>query len=110
MNQPFKHVTPQRPPEFIVTDTHTKVVLYAPKSLSEMDSKDRIRACYQHTCLLFVSNEQMTNSTFRVRLGIQQKNYAIVSRIIKETVEADLVKVVDPTTSNRYMRYVPFWA
>jgi ATP-dependent DNA helicase RecG len=98
------------PPEFLVTDHHTKAVLYAQKSLNEMDSKDRIRACYQHACLLFVSNKQMTNSTFRDRLGVDQKNYAIVSRIIRETVEAGLVKVVDPGTSNRYMKYIPFWA
>lgn len=96
-------------PEIIVTENHTKVVLYAPKSLNEMDQKDRIRACYQHACLRVVSNDQMTNSSFRERLGVEQKNYATVSRIIRETIDAGMVRPVDPTTSRRYMKYVPFW-
>ncbi|MFO7905351.1 MAG: ATP-binding protein [Planctomycetota bacterium] len=97
-------------PEFRVTERHTKAILFAPKSLNDMDPKDRIRACYQHACLRYVSNEQMSNSSFRKRLGIDQKNYSIVSRIIRESVDAGLVRAVDPNTSKRYMKYVPFWA
>jgi len=97
-------------PEFVVTDGHTKAILFAPRSLNEMDQKDRIRACYQHACLRYVSNEQMANSSFRDRLGVDQKNYATVSRIIRETVDAGLIRAVDPNTSKRYMKYVPFWA
>jgi ATP-dependent DNA helicase RecG len=52
----------------------------------------------------------MTNSSFRERLGVDQKNYATVSRIIREAVAAGLVRLVDPNTSKRYMKYVPFWA
>ncbi len=97
-------------PEFLVTENHTKAILFAPKSLNDMDQKDRIRACYQHACLRHVSNEQMTNSSFRERLGVDQKNYASVSRIIRETIDSSLVRAVDPNTSKRYMKYVPFWA
>ena len=97
-------------PEFIVTDSHTKAILFAPRSLNDMDQKDRIRACYQHACLLYVSNEQMTNSSFRDRLGVDQKNYATVSRIIREAIDTGLVRPVDPSTSKQYMKYVPFWA
>lgn len=97
-------------PEFLVTDSHTKAILFAPRSLNDMDPKDRVRACYQHACLRYVSNEQMTNSSFRDRLGVDQKNYATVSRIIREAVDAGLVRPVDPNTSKRYMKYVPFWA
>ena len=97
-------------PEFVVTDSHTKAILFAPRAFNEMDQKDRVRACYQHACLRYVSNEKMSNSSFRDRLGVDQKNYASVSRIIRDTVIAQLVRPVDPTTSKRYMTYVPFWA
>ena len=40
----------------------TKATLYAHKKLSDMDSKDRIRACYQHACLCFVTGRRMTNT------------------------------------------------
>lgn len=98
------------PPEFLVTDNHTKAILFAPKSLNEMEKKDRIRACYQHACLRHVSNEQMTNTSFRERLGVEKQNYAKVSRYIRDTVEIGLVRAVDPNTSKKYMKYVPFWA
>lgn len=97
-------------PDFLVTADHTKAVLFAPRNMTEMDSKDRTRACYQHACLRYVSNEQLTNSSLRKRFGIDEKNYAKASRIIRDTVEAGLVRAVDPTTSKRYMKYVPFWA
>ena len=97
-------------PEFTVTDSHTKATLFAPRALADMAAEDRIRACYQHACLRYVSNEQMMNASLRDRLGVEQRNYAMVSRIIRDTVDAGLVRPVDPDTSKRYMKYVPFWA
>ncbi len=32
------------------------------------------------------------------------------SRIIKDTLEAKLIKPVDENTAPRYMKYIPFWA
>lgn len=76
-----------------------------------MDKKDRIRACYQHACLQYVSNKQMTNGSRRKRFSIVDKNYPIASRIIGETVEAGLIKPYDPeSTSQKHAKYVPFWA
>ncbi len=98
-------------PEVIVTEKHTKVILYAHKTLSEMDKKDKIRACYLHACLKCVSNERMTNGSLRERFGIEKKNNAIVSRIIAETIESKLVKPYDPESrSRKHASYIPFWA
>lgn len=36
-------------PEFVVTESHTKAILFAPRSLNDMDQKDRIRACSTST-------------------------------------------------------------
>ncbi|QVL30921.1 putative DNA binding domain-containing protein [Telmatocola sphagniphila] len=88
----------------------TKATLYAPRRLNDMDSKERIRACYQHACLCLVSGSRMTNTTLRERLGVEPQNYAIVSRIIRDTINANLVKAYDPNTSKRFMQYLPFWA
>ena len=98
-------------PDFIVTENHTKAILYAYKTLSAMDKKDRIRACYQHACLQNVSNQVMTNSSLRKRFDIEEHNYSMASRIIAETVEAKLIKPYDPdNVSKKLSRYVPFWA
>lgn len=99
------------PPDFSVTAAHTKAVLFAYRTLAQMDKAERIRACYQHACLCYVSSQQMSNATLRKRFSIEDKNYSIASRIIADAVDAGLVKPYDPeNTSNRQAKYVPFWA
>ena len=98
-------------PDFVIQERHTKAVLFSYKVLTEMDKKERIRACYQHCCLKYVTNEKMTNQSLRERFGIEDHNAATASRIIKETLESTLIKDDDPSTrSRKYARYVPFWA
>lgn len=98
-------------PEFVVTSNHTKATLFAYKKLSDMDKADRVRACYQHACLRYVSHDYMTNSSLRERFSIKDKNYSMASRIISDTIDADLVKPYDPeNTSKKHAKYVPFWA
>jgi len=98
-------------PEFRVTENHTIVILYAPRKLRDMDRQDRIRACYQHAALQYVSDGALTNASLRKRLGIEERNYAIASRIIADTIEVGLVKVKDPASNSRkHASYVPFWA
>lgn len=98
-------------PDFRVTENHTVVTLFAPMDLAKMDKPNRIRACYLHACLKQVSNEEMTNETLRKRLNIDDSNYTKASRIIKETMEAKLLKPFDPTSKSRkHARYLPFWA
>lgn len=88
----------------------TKATLYAPRKLNEMDSKERIRACYQHACLRFVLGDRMTNSSLRARFGIEAKNASQASRLIKESLAAGVIKLFDPEVRDRDRSYLPFWA
>ena len=98
-------------PEFIAGENFTRVILYSPKSLREMDKQDKIRACYQHCSLKHVSGSIMTNQTLRERFGIEKGNYPIVSRIISDTLKAEFIKDYDPLNKSRkYAKYLPFWA
>lgn len=90
-------------PNFTIESNFMKVVLYAHKTLRQMNKGDKIRACYQHCALKHVSNEKMTNETLRKRFGIDDRNYPMASRIIKDTIEADLIR------KEKGNRYVPFW-
>jgi ATP-dependent DNA helicase RecG len=75
-----------------------------------MTKNDRIRACYLHACLKCVERDYMTNSTLRERFGIDPKNSAVVSRIIRDTLASGLIHPYDPTEkSKKYIKYVPFW-
>lgn len=75
-----------------------------------MDIDDRIRACYLHACLKYVERNFMTNTSLRHRFGIEEKNSAIASRIIKETLKTQKVRPYDKTASKKFMKYVPCWA
>ena len=48
----------------------------------------------------------MTNATLRERFGIENKNSAIASRIIKETLGVQLIRAYDEGASKKFMKYV----
>jgi predicted HTH transcriptional regulator len=98
------------PPLVLVTSQHTKVFLYAPRKFAEMTPEERVRACYHHACLCWVTGKSMTNATVRERFGIEEQNYSTASRIIGEAIKEGLVRRVDPKNrSNKHIKYVPFW-
>lgn len=97
-------------PIFEVSENHTRAVLFGHKDFAEMDKEDRTRACYLHCCLRYVNREPTNNSSLRERFGIEQKNQAQVSRVIKETINAGLIRPYDPGAGPKAMRYVPCWA
>ena len=97
-------------PIFEMLEGATRIVLFAHKALKEMNRDDRVRACYLHACLRYVERNPMTNSSLRERFGIEERNSAIASRIIKETIEAKVVKPFDPDQGKKHAKYVPFWA
>lgn len=96
---------------FIISEKRTRVTLFSYKELNELDKKDKIRACYQHACLRYVSNDKMTNQSLRERFQIEEQNAAIASRILKETLKEGYIKEDDPDSNSRkYKKYIPFWA
>jgi predicted HTH transcriptional regulator len=98
-------------PEFNVNGKHTEAILFTYRDLKDMDKSDRIRACYQHACLRFVCREQMTNESLRKRFAIDDKNYSMVSRIIRDTISEGLIRPYDlENKSKKHAKYVPSWA
>lgn len=97
-------------PMFEETHQHTRVVLFAHRELKDMDKEDRIRACYLHACLRYVQRDFMTNTSLRARFGIEEKNSAMASRLIKDALQAEKIKIHDKSASKKFMKYVPEWA
>jgi predicted HTH transcriptional regulator len=95
------------PPDFRAEGDAVRTVLYAPRRFADMTPQERVRACYQHAALKFVSGQRMTNATLRERLGIDPKNAAQASAIIKQAIKADLIHPADP--DHPRTGYVPFW-
>lgn len=96
------------PPDFRVEGNAVRAVLYAPRRFADMTPQERVRACYQHAALKYVSGQRMTNSTLRERFGIDPQNAAQASAIIKQAIKAQLIHPADE--AHPRAGYVPFWA
>ena len=97
------------PPRFEAMDSHTRSILFAYREFNDMSKDDKVWACYLHCCLRYVNREVMNNTSLRERLGVDEKNSAIASRIIKKTVEEGLIRLYDPSANRKVWRYVPHW-
>ncbi|MBU9403885.1 putative DNA binding domain-containing protein [Burkholderia multivorans] len=98
-------------PDFRVGDVRTTAIMFAHQDFKDMSKADRIRACYQHCVLQYVSNRRMSNQSLRERFHLPSTKVEVVSAIINQTIEAGQIKLDDSeSTSRRYARYVPFWA
>jgi ATP-dependent DNA helicase RecG len=98
-------------PDFKADTIRTRAILYAHKAFEDMDKKDRIRACYQHCCLRYVTNEKMTNQSLRERFKLSEKQSEAASRIIRETMAVQLIKLEDSSVkSHKFKAYIPIWA
>lgn len=97
-------------PMFELAGDTMRAVLFAHRPYSAMDKDDRVRACYLHASLKYVNRDFLTNASIRERFGIEPKNSAIASRLIKEAIEAGAIAPADEHAAKKLMKYVPCWA
>lgn len=98
-------------PDFRTSETRTTAIMFAHQDFADMSKADRIRACYQHCALKYVSNERMSNQSLRERFKLPESKAVTASQVIGATKDAGLIKADESeTTSTRYARYLPFWA
>ncbi len=96
-------------PDFESETKFTRVTLFSYRDFKEMSRIDRIRACYQHAVLRWVCRDFMSNTTLRERLGIDPKNYSMVSRIIRDALDEGVIKPSDPENKSTKKKYIPTW-
>jgi ATP-dependent DNA helicase RecG len=98
-------------PDFLVGEIRTTAILFAYQDFADMSKSARIRACYQHCCLQYVSRQRMSNQTLRERFGFNDSKNVLISQVISSTKELGLIKAdLSASSSTRYVRYLPFWA
>jgi len=91
-------------------DDYTRVSLFPMKALKDMTKEEKVIACYQHACLLYENNLNLTNQGVRERFGLDKNKSSVASRIIADTVERGLLKISDEqNTSTKYVSYIPFY-
>lgn len=97
-------------PRISIFQESTKVTLFAGMDYSNIPQEERLWSCYLHACLMYVQGDALTNSSLRQRFGLPESSAGSMSRLIKDAVATGLLKVLDPTTAPRYMKYLPNWA
>ena len=96
------------PIKFEESSNHFKVTLSAPRSFAQMSAAERLNTCYQHTQLKYCSNSVMTNKSLRERLKMPEKQRSMVSRLIQEAVDNNLIAPANPENASRkYTEYIP---
>ncbi|PZU14387.1 MAG: MloB [Citromicrobium sp.] len=96
------------PPDFQNVDTAVRATLFAPRRFADMTQEERVRACYQHAALKYVSGERMTNSSLRERFGIAEHNASQASAVIRMAQDEGQIRPADP--EHPRAGYVPHWA
>ena len=69
---------------------------------NEVSESDRSGSCYYILTLAVTENQR--------RFGIATKNAAKASRLIKEALDSEAIKLHDPAVRLRDRSYLPFWA
>lgn len=99
------------PIRFESGSNYFKVCLYAPRTYAQMSPQERLDACYQHAVLKYYSSSAMTNKSLRERLKMPERQRSMVSVLLQQAVDSDLIKLADPeSTSRKFAEYVPVWA
>jgi ATP-dependent DNA helicase RecG len=98
------------PPLIQAVEGSTTVTVFMHKPFAELSAEDRIRACYQHACLMYERSDFMSNSSLRERFGLSTRQYPQVSNVIRDAREAGRIRPLNDDQPNRVARYVPYWA
>jgi len=97
-------------PDFISSENSMRVVLFAPKSFSQMSKAEKMRAAFFHCVLRWLTHDYMSNTTLRERFSLHSEEYQAVSAVIAESIKLGRIAPADPDHGKRNARYVPYWA
>ncbi|MGV1760580.1 ATP-binding protein [Rhizobium sp. A22-96] len=97
-------------PDFISSETSMRVVLFAPRAFAQMSKAEKMRACFFHCVLRWLTHDYMSNATLRERFSLAPDDYQAVSAIIAESIKLGRIAPADPDQGKRNARYVPYWA
>ncbi len=90
-------------------DLFTRTVLFLHIPFDQIAREDKIRTCYMQACPAYVQFRGLANSDIRELFGLSVNEKAKATRTIRTTVEAGLIKVMDPSViAPKYVCYVPY--
>lgn len=82
----------------------TKAVLFAKVPFEMTTKEDRVRTCYMQACLAYVNYEAVSNGDIRKLFGLSDQEMTKATRLIQNTIDAGLIKAVDPEMSYKQQK------
>lgn len=95
------------PPKFQAAADSLQVILYGPRPFADMTPAERVQAAYQHAVIKWLEGDKMRNASLCDRLGVDRKNAAQITLVIKEALNQGYLKPADP--QHPRAGYYPFW-
>ncbi len=96
-------------PHIDIYNENTKVTLFSKIDFRDLETQDKIWACYMHACIKHIQGEYLTNSSLRERFGLNEKSSASISRLIKQACHKGYIKKLEDTAP-KHTKYIPYWA
>lgn len=97
-------------PTIHIYEEGTRVVIYSHVPFAGQTNESKLWALYMHACLRYTQRNQLTNASLRERFGLKQSSAGMISRLIKQAMDKQMIKVFDETASLKFKRYIPYWA
>ncbi len=97
-------------PEFYASEQSMRVVVFGPKTFSELSKADKVWACFCHCVVRWLCLDFMSNTSLRERFSLPDKEYQAVSAIIAAARKAGRIVEAEAGQGKRNARYVPYWA
>lgn len=95
------------PPKFQASANSMHVILYGPRPFADMTPSERVQAAYQHAVIRWLEGEKLRNASLCDRLGVERRNAAQITGVIKEALNQGLLKPADP--AHPRAGYYPSW-
>lgn len=96
--------------EFFPSENSMRVVLFGPKSFSQLSKADKIWACFCHCVVRWIRHDYMSNTTLRERFSLDAEEYQAVSDVISNAKKAGRIVPAESEQGRRNAKYVPYWA
>ena len=84
-----------------------QVILFGPRPFADMTPSERVQAAYQHAIIRWLEGEKLRNASLCDRLGVERRNAAQITGVIKEALNQGYLKPADPLHPRA--GYYPFW-
>ena len=97
-------------PKVETSEDFCRTILRWRQNFTQWTKEEKIRTCYLYTCYCHVNDKEATNAALRKRFNVSDSNKSSVSRVIKETINAGKIKIVDPNAALKLRKYAPYWA